>query len=221
VADEVVYSQAGVFKTMHEPPDPLFNVDASFADSIGISFSFTQASNNWQYVHVEFFSSGSLIGSKFLKFAQVSTGSTSGYVTFEEQIPWKRATSSGGGGGYPGSGDPVVPSEETGDAEYANEGNMLCLPFGSRISSCLPTCGIQLTTIGSAGVAFTAVAYSTRKTTGISSAAISWGDGSSDSVTLGTAINHTWASVGIYTVTCIVNHADGSTDSANTYVTVE
>ncbi|CAB4147090.1 PKD domain containing protein [uncultured Caudovirales phage] len=220
VADEVAYSQAGVFETMHEPPDPLFNVEASFADSIGISFSFTQASNNWQYVHIEFFSSGSLIGSKFLKFDQVSTGSTSGYITFTEQIPWKRATSSGGGG-YPDSGDPVVPTEETGAAEYANEGNMLCLPFGSRIPSILPTCGIQLTAIGSAGVAFTAVAYSTRNTTGISSAAISWGDGSSDSVTLGTSINHTWASVGSYTVTCIVNHTDGSTDSANTYVTVE
>jgi hypothetical protein len=222
VADEVVYSSAGAFETMHEPPDPLFNVDASFADSIGMSFLFSQSSYYWQYVHIEFFSGGSLIGSKFLKFAQVSTGSTSGYITFEEQIPWKRATDNGHwSGGYPGSGTYIPNTNETGSAEYANEGNMLCLPFGSRMPSILPTCGFQITSIGSAGVAFIVVPYSTRKTTGITSASIAWGDGSFDTCTLGTAINHTWATVGIFTVTVTVNHADGSTDRANTYVTVE
>lgn len=216
VADEVVYSQADIWETMHDPgeSEPI-EVPPSYADSIKMPFSFSQTSNNWAYMHVEFFSDGTLLGSKFMRFRHETYG-----TYYEEQIPWKRAADNGHyEGGYPPVW--VDNTAETGYPEYDNEANMLCLPFGTRVPSILPTCGLQLTTLGSAGVAFAAVPYSTRKTTGISSASMSWGDGSSNTVTLGTAINHTWATVGIYTVTVTVDHADSTTDSAKTYVTVE
>jgi len=217
VADEVVYSQAVAFPTMHEPPDPTHGVSASYANSVGMSFGFSQNSYNWAYMHIEIFSGSTLVGTKFLSFSRESYG-----TGHDSKIPWKVATDNGHwSGGYPGSGVYIDNTNEIGNPEFANEGNMFCLPFGTRIPSILPTCGFQLTTLGSAGVAFTAVPYSTRKTTGISSAYMTWGDGGSDTVTLGTAINHTWATIGIYTVTVTVNHSDGTTDSAKTYVTVE
>lgn len=220
VADEVVYSQAGIFKTMHEPPDPLFNVEASYADSIGVSLNFSETSQHWQYLHIEFFSGTTLIGSKFLKFTISGSFNT---VSYEEQIPWKRATGGGGhwSGGYPGTGEWIPDNSESGAPEFANEGNMLCLPFGNRISSVLPTCGFQITTIGSAGVAFTVVPYSTRKTTGVNSVTIYWGDGSSSTATIDLSISHTWADAGVYAVSVVVGHMDGTTDQSGTYVTVE
>jgi len=219
-ADEVSYSQAEVFETMHEPPDPLFNVEASYAKSIGISFGFSQASDKWWYMHIEWFSDGTLIGSKFLNFYKFGDYNT---ISFEEQIPWKRATAGGGTwtGGYPGQGEFIPDDSEAGYPEHANEANMLCLPFGTRIPSILPTCGLQITTIGTAGAAFAVYAYSTRKTTGIASALISWGDGTSESVTLGSSVSHTWANPGVYTVMVTVSHTDGTNDEGKTYVTVK
>jgi len=216
VADEVVYSKAEIWKTMHDPgeAEPI-EVPPSYADSMQILFNFSQNSFQWEHMHIEFFSGDTLLGVKFMRFRHET------YGTYAEGGIWWKPQADNGHyeGGYP----PVwVPNTaETGAPEYENEANMLCLPFGTRIPSILPTCGFQLTTLGSAGAVFTAVPYSTRKTTGISSASMFWGDGSFDTVTLGAAINHTWATVGIYTVTVTVNHSDGTTDSAKTYVTVE
>ena len=228
VADEVVYSQSAIWKTMHEEGDELFNVDPTYAESIGMSFGFSQNTFNWAYMHVEFFSGETLIGSKFLKFEITTSFNT---VSATEQIPWKRATAGGGTwtGEYPGQGEFIPDNSESGEPQYANEGGMLCLPFGTRTPSILPTCGISITSVGSSGVPYTFIPHSElpRVNPGGGSAVrtvtLDWGDGLADACLLDTSIKHQWDAAGDYTISMEVTYTEASgrgPDRSKTYIRV-
>jgi hypothetical protein len=227
-ADEVSYSQATVFETMHEAPDPLFNVEASYAKSIGISFGFTQSSDKWWYIHVEWYSNDTLIGSKFLSFEKFGDYNL---ILWKEKIPWKPGVAGGGSwtGGYPGQGEFIPDDAEAGDPEFANEANMLCLPFGTRTPSILPTCGITITSIGSSGVPYTFVPHSELPKVGLGGGSIvrtvtlNWGDGTADACLLDQPIQHQWDSEGYYTISMEVTYTEASgrgPDRSKTYIRV-
>lgn len=64
-ADSVIHTDALERKTVHQPPDPIFNVDASFANNVGFVIDFGNTVDNIAWIHQEWRHDGKLIGAQF------------------------------------------------------------------------------------------------------------------------------------------------------------
>lgn len=219
IPDDICFTKARIDKTIHEAARPPWIPEPTYAESVAIDFSFKYNSSKWRFVVIDLFSDGTHIGSCTLKVTQEGER-----VYVLPQPRWKQFT-----GGYEGED-----AEERGlPGLDENQAFMICLPFGQREKSILPTCGVVITKKGFVGKPYTFVPWSRDNPyvkgmpmggPAIEGVTVEWGDGLADACLLGTPIDHQYDTAGVYTVTVKVRYvaSDGrQPDMSKTYITVE
>lgn len=200
IPDEVLFVDATQRKTVHTPGDPLFNVEPDYALNPGFVFNFSRPVTDIAYVHIDWYYQDQYLGSQFWGGRQQTYPNIFG---IQENI----------------HNTILFVKKDATDVVCDNmTASLICVPFGQSYFSPVPTNGLAVTSVGSAGVAYTFTPYSYADTVGIDKAEVDWGDNSAlEQVTIGTSKNHTYTNAGTYRIEMTITYTalDGRPDDSS------